>query len=113
MHRLEKIHFKGGEKMSQETPAALTPDQLAVAFKKLPGWREDNNALVKTFVFPSFTQAITFVGAVAYLAEKQNHHPDIDVRFRKIKLSLSTHDSGGQISERDTKLASAIEQFLA
>lgn len=98
--------------MSGEAPAALTPDDLAVAFKKLPGWREENSALVKTFVFTSFPQAMTFVSAVAFLAEKQNHHPDIDVRFRKVRLALSTHDAGGAISARDTKLAAAIEQFL-
>ncbi len=95
-----------------DAPAPLSPDELAVAFKKLPGWREENNQLTKTFVFGSFPAALLFVGAVGALAEKQNHHPDMDIRFRKVRLSLSTHDAGGAITIRDTQLAAAIEQFL-
>lgn len=93
-------------------PTPLSPDELAVAFKKLPGWREENSQLTKTFVFGSFLAALSFVNAVGFLAEKQNHHPDVDIRFRKVRLSLSTHDAGNAITHRDTQLAAAIEQFL-
>ncbi len=95
-----------------DAPAPLTPDELAVAFKKLPGWREEGGHLTKTFVHPSFAAALLFVNAVGTLAEKVNHHPDIDVRFRKVRLALTTHDAGGKITRRDTGLAGAIEQFL-
>ena len=63
-----------------------------------------NGELSRTFEKPTFVDAIAFVRQVAELAEAQQHHPDIDIRYRKVTLKLVTHDAGG-LTWRDTKLA--------
>ena len=76
---------------------------------KIPaGWAEVDDALEREFTFASFPEAIAFVTRVAELAERENHHPDIDIRYDRVKLSLSSHDAGG-ITERDLALADAID----
>jgi 4a-hydroxytetrahydrobiopterin dehydratase len=71
------------------------------------GWSSVNNALHRTYTFDSFTDAIAFVNGVARLAESQNHHPDITINYRKVALTLTTHDAGG-ITEKDYVLAVSI-----
>jgi 4a-hydroxytetrahydrobiopterin dehydratase len=73
-----------------------------------PGWSRKGDALVKTFRFPSFRDAIVFVNRLATLADEANHHPDIDIRFTQVRVSLSTHDAGG-ITDKDTGMAEQIE----
>jgi 4a-hydroxytetrahydrobiopterin dehydratase len=72
------------------------------------GWKKDGKQLVKEYRFPKFRDAIVFVNRVAGLADDMDHHPDIDIRYDKVKLSLSSHDAGG-ITERDLSLADAID----
>jgi 4a-hydroxytetrahydrobiopterin dehydratase len=72
------------------------------------GWSVVQGQLERTFERPTFLDGIAFVQKVAGLAEAQNHHPDIDIRYRKITLRLSTHDAGG-LTWRDTKLATDID----
>jgi len=67
-------------------------------------WQEVDGALERTFEFPSFPEAIGFVNRVAELAERENHHPDIAVSYKKVTLRWTTHSAGG-ITERDRELA--------
>lgn len=68
------------------------------------GWSEIDDALTREFSFAGFREAIAFVGRVAELAEAEDHHPDIDVRFKRVTLRWSTHSAGG-VTERDRELA--------
>ncbi len=68
------------------------------------GWREEGDALVREFEFPSFPEAVAFVDRLAEVAEAENHHPDIDIRYRRVTVRWSTHSEGG-VTERDRALA--------
>jgi 4a-hydroxytetrahydrobiopterin dehydratase len=74
------------------------------------GWSIDGEVLSKTFAHDSFAAAIGFVAAVGVLAEKAFHHPDIDIRYSKVTIALTTHDAGG-LTENDTDLATQIDQL--
>lgn len=76
----------------------------------LPGWSRRGGSLTKTYRFPTFPAAITFVTRVADLAETMNHHPDIDIRHTRLTFTLSTHDAGG-ITTNDLTLAREIERL--
>jgi len=86
----------------------LSDDQIATKLAVLDGWTREADEIVKTFELPSFPDAIAFVGTVAELAEAADHHPDIDIRYRKVRIALSTHDAGG-ITQKDFDLAGDIE----
>ena len=73
-----------------------------------PGWSRQGDEIVKTYELPSFPEAIAFVTRVADVAERANHHPDLDIRYRKVRVALSTHDEGG-ITEKDFALAAEID----
>lgn len=75
----------------------------------LAGWSRRGDALARTYQFRNFAQSMEFVNRVAGLAESADHHPDIDIRYSKVTLTLSTHDSGG-ITAKDIALAKAIDQ---
>jgi 4a-hydroxytetrahydrobiopterin dehydratase len=72
------------------------------------GWREADNALVRELEFESFPAAVAFVDRLAALAESENHHPDIDIRYRKVTVRWSTHSAGG-VTERDRDLAARTD----
>lgn len=74
----------------------------------LAGWSRRGDALTKTFTFDKFAQGIAFVDRVAAAADQMDHHPDIDIRYTKITMTLSTHDAGG-ITQADLNLAEKIE----
>ena len=74
-------------------------------------WKEEDNKLVKEFEFKDFKQAFGFLAQVAIVAEKQNHHPEIFNVYNKVVLSLSTHDAGDVVTEKDHKLAEAIDKL--
>jgi 4a-hydroxytetrahydrobiopterin dehydratase len=74
----------------------------------LAGWSRRGDALTRTYQFRNFSDSLTFVNRVGELAEKANHHPDIDIRYSKVTLSLSTHDAGG-ITQNDIDLARQID----
>jgi 4a-hydroxytetrahydrobiopterin dehydratase len=76
----------------------------------LNGWARRGSAIVKTYQFKTFPDAIAFVGRVAEVAEAAGHHPDIDIRYTKIVCTLSTHDSGG-ITQYDLDLARAMDSM--
>ena len=75
----------------------------------LQGWSRKGDVLTRTYAFRNFLQSIEFVNRVATLAESANHHPDIDIRYSKVTLTLSTHDAGG-ITSNDVNLARAIDR---
>ncbi len=79
----------------------------------MDGWEEKDDALVREFEFASFSQAVEFVDRLAEAAEAENHHPDIDIRYRKVTVRWTTHSEGGitardyAMAERTSALASA------
>ena len=88
----------------------LNEQQLERELGKLPGWSVKENAIRKRYEHTSFAEAIVFVNAVAHLAELENHHPDVDIRYSTIHVALTTHDQGG-ITEKDVALARSIEEI--
>ena len=89
--------------------AKLPKSEVLERLKKLRGWRLDGDAIKKEYQFPSFPEAIKFVNKVAEISEQADHHPDILISFRKVTLSLSTHDEGG-ITQKDFGLAEQVEE---
>jgi 4a-hydroxytetrahydrobiopterin dehydratase len=77
----------------------------------LLGWKIDAGELVKTFNFKDFREALAFVNRVGEAAESAGHHPDIDIRYNRVRLSLVTHDAGG-LTEKDFDLASAANEIV-
>ncbi len=90
----------------------LTDSEIDNALTELPGWSKADASLTRTFERPTFPEAISFVGKVADEAEAANHHPDIDIRWRKVTFTLSTHSDGG-ITDLDVALAAAIDRLAA
>ena len=78
----------------------------------LGGWDRDGSSIRRTFEFSSFPAAIAFVNRVAGLAEEADHHPDIDIRYRRVLLVLSTHSAGG-LTAKDMDLAAAIDRLTS
>lgn len=91
--------------------APLTEAELAGALVALPTWSVAAGKLTTTRDLPSFLAAVAFVGSVAQVAEGLDHHPDIDVRWRTVRLAVNTHDSGGAITARDLELARQVDQL--
>ncbi len=89
--------------------ARLTEEQIAGALAGVPDWHREGDAIVRTVECADFAAAIAFVVRVGFLAEAKDHHPDIDVRWRSVRLLLTTHDLGG-LSEWDFELAAAIDE---
>ena len=75
-------------------------------------WEEKNNKLQRTFEFPDFIHAFTFMTRVAFLAEKMNHHPDWSNSWNKVTIALCSHDAGNTITDRDKRLAAAIDKVF-
>lgn len=78
-----------------------------------PAWALENGHLVRTFEAPSFLEGIAFVSHVAKLAEAADHHPDIDIRWRKVTLRFVTHDAGNQVTALDARLAGECDALFA
>ncbi|TAH41567.1 MAG: 4a-hydroxytetrahydrobiopterin dehydratase [Bacteroidetes bacterium] len=76
-------------------------------------WEEKNNKLQKNFEFKDFTRAFSFMTRVAFAAEKMNHHPEWSNVWNKVSISLSTHDAGDVVTEKDRKLADAIDKIYS
>ncbi len=87
----------------------LTEQEVRRRLPELDGWAYDGKDLVRLYVRPSFTDAIRFVNRVAEVAETANHHPNIDVRYDSVRLTLHTHTENG-ITDKDFALAKEIDQ---
>ncbi len=82
----------------------LTSDEIQARLRALPGWEQHEAVIRRTLAFKDFPAAIDFVNRVAAAAEEAGHHPDIDIRWNKVTLSLTTHDAGG-LTPKDFDLA--------
>jgi len=90
--------------------AKLSDIEIQRELGALAGWARKGDALVRTYAFPTFMAAIGFVDRVAVAAEKMDHHPDLDIRYNKIGVTLSTHSAGG-ITANDVALAREMEKI--
>ncbi len=89
-----------------------TPEEIDEALVELPEWLSTDFAIHRSYSFPSFRAAIAFVNAVADVAERHDHHPDIEIHFRDVSLSLWTHTVSG-VTKRDISLAKDINGLSA
>jgi 4a-hydroxytetrahydrobiopterin dehydratase len=92
-------------------PPRLSPDELAAALQGLPLWSGDESGLRRSVELPGFRDAVDAIVRIADVAEEMDHHPDVDLRWRTLHLSLVTHSAGG-VTENDVRLARRIDQLL-
>src|SRR4029077_6976778 len=105
--------FAVAKRFSGDTRCPVMADLIKAAelkdrMKKIPEWELEKKHIERTFEFDDFADAIDFVNAVAEVAEDEEHHPDIDIRYNKVRLVLSTHSKGG-LTELDFGLAERID----
>lgn len=91
--------------MSEET---LSKDELSAVMHRCPEWDVRDKKLVRMYEFETFSDAMEFVNTVADIAETAYHHPDIDIRYNKVRLALTTHELGG-VTEADVEMAGRID----
>jgi 4a-hydroxytetrahydrobiopterin dehydratase len=91
-------------------PQLLRPEAVENLLSEVPNWKLQENSIERTFKFSGFQEAIDFVNRVAQEAENMNHHPDIDIRWNKVKLVLSTHSAGG-LTNNDFMLATKLDKL--
>ena len=89
----------------------LTDDEVAAAVAKLDGWEHADGVLRRSVTFPSFLAGIDGVRRVGEHAERKDHHPDIDIRWRTVTFALVTHSEGG-ITDKDVQMAADINELL-
>jgi 4a-hydroxytetrahydrobiopterin dehydratase len=89
---------------------ALNETQIQGLLAHEPEWKLENGKLVRDWSFKDFVEAMVFVNRIAALAEQAGHHPDIDIRYNKVRLGLVSHDAGG-ITERDAGMATRISDM--
>jgi 4a-hydroxytetrahydrobiopterin dehydratase len=89
----------------------ITADELEAVLKKCPEWEIEGDSITRTVEFEEFTEAIDFVNDLAEIAEDAQHHPDIDIRYTRVTLALTTHDVGG-VTELDVELAQRIDNLV-
>jgi 4a-hydroxytetrahydrobiopterin dehydratase len=91
---------------------ALTAKQVSLHLRAVPRWSKRAQTILRTFKFEGFLKGIDFVHRIARKAQKLNHHPDIDIRFNKVTLKLTTHDEGG-LTQKDFSLAQQCDEAFA
>ena len=89
----------------------LDDAELQAALTQLPKWGIERGELVRTIALGDFRQAMEFVNRAAALAEEANHHPDIDIRYNRVRLALVTHDAGG-LTDNDIQMAAKLDREL-
>ena len=89
----------------------LTPEKILKACAKLPGWVFERDALVKTFKFGSFREALSFMVRVSYEAEELNHHPEWTNVYNRVVVRLTTHDAGNRVTVKDVELATRMQRI--
>lgn len=90
----------------------LTPEQIADLAAQLPDWRVEGDSLVRDLEAPSFPAAIEWVVLIAEAAERLDHHPDIDIRWRRLRLALTTHSADRRVTDLDVQVARAIDAIV-
>jgi 4a-hydroxytetrahydrobiopterin dehydratase len=91
---------------------ALTIKEINLHLKAVPNWLKRAQTILRTFKFEGFLKSMDFVNRIARKAQKLNHHPDIDIRFNKVTLKLTSHDEGG-ITKKDFSLARQCDEVLS
>jgi 4a-hydroxytetrahydrobiopterin dehydratase len=109
----QTVDFPIAKRISNDSRCPVMADLIKAAdlkdrMKKIPEWELEKKHIERTFEFDDFADAIDFVNAVAEVAEDEEHHPDIDIRYNKVRLVLSTHSKGG-LTELDFGLAERID----
>jgi 4a-hydroxytetrahydrobiopterin dehydratase len=89
---------------------ALSEHEVKSKLVTVPDWQVESGELVRTFLFKDFRGSLKFVNEVGEAAERAGHHPDIDIRYNKVRLGLVTHDAGG-ITEKDFDLAARADKL--
>jgi 4a-hydroxytetrahydrobiopterin dehydratase len=90
--------------------APLSDQEIKSRLVTVPDWQIESGELVRTFLFKDFRASLAFVNKVGDIAEHAGHHPDIDIRYNKVRLALVTHDAGG-ITQKDFDVAAAIDKL--
>jgi 4a-hydroxytetrahydrobiopterin dehydratase len=90
--------------------SVLTPEMVQESLRSLPRWKLEGKEIVRRYEFPDFAAAMVFVNQVAAKAEEAGHHPDIDIRYNKVRLGLVSHDKGG-LTKRDMAMAETIDSL--
>lgn len=90
----------------------LSEQEIKERLEAVPGWLQEGANIRKSFTFEDFTHALIFLNAVGHYAERANHHPDVEMHYNEVILSLSTHSAGG-LTEKDFDLAEKIEGLVA
>lgn len=88
---------------------SLSNNEISKELENLSGWSHENDKLTKEFSFENFRDAMVFINRIAFEAEEQVHHPEIFNVYNTVNISLSTHDAGGKVTEKDVELAKTIE----
>lgn len=91
--------------------AVMTENQIKDELKNLDGWKYNDPVIHKSFKFKDFREAFSKMTAIAFVAEDQQHHPDWKNSYNTLEISLTSHDAGG-ITEKDFKMAKAIEEAI-
>ena len=91
--------------------AELTPEQIKAALPSVKDWKKQSASITRVYSFKDFAGAMEFVNKVARAAEEANHHPDIDIRWNKVTLTLATHSEGG-LTQKDFDLAKRIDALV-
>jgi 4a-hydroxytetrahydrobiopterin dehydratase len=87
----------------------LTPEEIATLTETHASWKLAGGKLVRDWTFTDFAEAMGFVNRVAIMAEKADHHPDIDIRYNQVRLGLVSHDAGG-ITRRDAAMVGKLDE---
>ncbi len=87
----------------------LKSAEIKAALDELPGWKLQRDALVKTFTFGTFREALSFMVRAGFEAEAMNHHPEWTNVYNRVVIRLNTHDAGGKVTAKDVALASKIQ----
>jgi 4a-hydroxytetrahydrobiopterin dehydratase len=91
---------------------ALSESEIAGLGERLPGWQVVDGQLVLAVSAPDYLTAIAWVGDIGRAAEDMNHHPDIDIRWKNLKISVVTHDIGNKLSNLDVELAEKVNKIV-
>ncbi|MGJ3241056.1 MAG: 4a-hydroxytetrahydrobiopterin dehydratase [Anaerolineae bacterium] len=87
---------------------ALSDAAISEALEMLEGWERDGDKLVKTFTTSTYPQGLAFASAAGMVADGMNHHPDLYIGFKQVRVAFTTHDAGSKISQKDVDAAQAI-----
>lgn len=98
-------------KRSVPGAAALSAEAITTRLALLPGWERVDKAIFKTYRFADYYETTAFANAIAWVAHRQDHHPDLEVSYNRCRVSYSTHDAGG-LTDNDFVCAARVEALL-